>query len=429
MALRIPYTNIFLGKNAEKRSLQELSIKDPLAFKELISGMFTISGVSVSEDSAIGLSAIWNCVALKARTLAQLPIDLYGNGTGGNKYVDFTNPVYALVKYAPNNAQTAFNYSQITQAHLELWGNSYSIIYRDRNAVAGELWPVHPSKAVPVLSQSRKLYYEISGERTFTSDEILHLPGLGFDGIKGKSPIRIAAENIGLGLAAQTYGSTFFSNGANVGSIYTHPNQLSDTAYNRLKDSLEKKNAGLMNANRPMILEEGMKFEKVGLPPEDAQFLETRKFQKSDYASMFQVPQHLIGVMDAATYSNIEHQAIEFVVFCMTPVLKLREEEMNRKLLRTDELGRKYFKYNVNGLLRGDSAARAQYYKDGLQGGWLSVNDIRKLEDQNPVEGGDTYLTPVNMISLANREDYDQSVIEGKQTQPGANTDPKNTKQ
>lgn len=415
-----------LGFNITREKRSESTLRNPAPWMMGAFGTLTTSGIAVSEETALQFSAVWACVRLKSQTVAQLPVELYGRAQGGGKYIDFTHPAYKLIKQQPNHAHTPFIFDEITQSHIELYGNSYCIIYRNKSTAAPEeLWPVHPNKVTVILGKDRKLYYQIQGEKdTFNADDILHIPGLGFDGIKGKSPIRVAAENIGAGIGAQTYGNTFFGNGANVGTVYEHPGKLSDEAYKRLEES-SKKHTGPFNANKRQILEEGMKLSRIGLAPEEAQFLETIKAKKSDIATFYGVPQHLIGVMDGATFSNIEHQAIEYVQHTVMGMIRRREDEYNRKLLTTSEVGVKYFKYNVNGLLRGDMAARAAFYKELRRLGAINSDEIRQYEDMNAIEGGKEYTVDMSTMPLDMLRPWVQSMIDSKQ-QPGANTDPNN---
>lgn len=417
-----------LGFNISREKRSASTLRNPADWMPGAFGSYTSAGVAVNEETAIRFSAVWACVRLKSQTVAQLPVELYGRGQGGSRYVDFSNPVYKLIKQAPNHAHTPFIYDELTQSHIELYGNSYSIIYRNkRTAAPEELWPIHPNKVTVLLGKDRKLYYEIQGEKDpFLADDILHIPGLGFDGIKGKSPIRVAAENIGAGLGAQTFGNTFFGNGANVGTVLEHPGQLSDQAYKRLKESQEQY-TGVYNANKRQILEEGMKLAKVGLMPEEAQFLETIKAKKSDIATFYGVPQHLIGVMDGATFSNIEHQAIEYVQHTVMGMIRRREDEYNRKLLTTAEAGVKYFKYNVNGLLRGDMAARATFFKEMVNIGAMNRNEVRSLEEMDKFTGGEEYTVGLNQSPIEMLRPFVQSIIDSKQS--GSNTDANNIKQ
>lgn len=424
--MRIPLLGfeISLQRNREKRS-GSTTLNDLSTWASYF-GPLTTAGVHVNEETALRFSAVWACIRLKSQTVAQLPVELYGRQKGGGKYIDYNNPVYKLIKQTPNNVHTPFIFDELTQAHIELHGNSYSRIYRDSSTGAAmELWPFKPTDVNPVIYK-RKIYYEVVGEReVLQADDMLHIPGLGFDGIKGKSPIRVAAENIGAGLGAQTFGNTFFGNGANVGTVLEHPGTLSEPAYKRLVES-NKDYVGPHNANKRQILEEGMKLSRVGLAPNEAQFLETIKAKKGDIATFYGVPQHLIGVMDGATFSNIEHQAIEYVQHTVMGMIRRREDEYNRKLLTTAEQGVKYFKYNVNGLLRGDMAARATFYKEMKNMAAMNADEIRAYEEMNSYPGGDIYTSQLNQIPTDMLREWVQSMIDGKQ-QAGKNTDPNNT--
>jgi HK97 family phage portal protein len=225
--------------------------------------------------------------------------------------------------------------------------------------------------------------------------QVLHIPGLGFDGLLGYSPIAMAREAVGLAMATEEFGARFYNQNAQPGIVLKHPNRLSNEARDNLRKSWEDSHRGLDKAHKAAILEEGMSLEKIGIPPDDAQFLETRKFQRSEIASFFHIPPHMIGDLDKATFSNIEQQSLEFVVYTMRPWLVRWEQAINQKLI----LQENYFsEFLVDGLLRGDIAARYSAYAVGRQWGWLSANDVRELENMNPIDGGDTYLTPLNML-------------------------------
>jgi HK97 family phage portal protein len=292
-------------------------------------------------------------------------------------------------------------FRETLMAHLCLHGNAFAVIERDQSARPTKLIPVHPDRVQIKVVESEK-FYHVDKKIVYTDFEMIHVCGLSFDGIRGKSPLAAAKETFGIGLAANEFGAEFFSNGANVGGMLIHPGRLTDDAYKRLKHSWQTANAGLGNAHKTAILEEGMKFEKMTIPPDQAQFLQTRKFQTEEVARFFLIPPHMLGDLSASsTRANIEEQGIQFVRNTIRPWAVRIEEEFNNKLFRMDEQDSYFIQFNLEGLLRGDIKSRYDAYSIGRQWGWLSVNDIRKSENLNDIEGGDVYLQPLNMANAS----------------------------
>lgn len=246
------------------------------------------------------------------------------------------------------------------------------------------------------------MVYRLSNGELLPSYDIIHLKGVSTNGYKGKSPIQVHRENLSLTQSAQDYGEKFFTQGGNMSGVFKYPSTLKPEAYKRLKHDLIEQSVGLHNAHTPLLLEGGMTYERISIPPEDAQFIATRKFQKTEVATIFGVPPHMIADLERATNNNIEHQGMEFVQYCLLPYLVRLEEEFNRKLLREDEFGEYYFLFGLNGLLRGDAKTRSEYYKNMNIVGALSANEIRSLEDMNSYDGGDTYFVQMNMQTVDN---------------------------
>ncbi|AQU06099.1 phage portal protein [Dehalococcoides mccartyi] len=358
------------------------------------------SGVNVTEQTSLRVTAVWSSVRLLSWTLAGLPLVVYQRMERGKQRAGGIN-LHKLLHDSPNPEQTSFTFRSLLQTHLLLWGNGYAEIEFDNWGNPVGLWPIPPWHCEPSRTQSKELYYKVTlpdGQiKNIPPYRMLHFMGLTTDGVHGLSPIAYAREAIGLSLSAEEFGSRFFGQGTNIGGFFTHPGQLNDKTRANLTKTLAEGYEGLSKAHRAILLEEGMKFEKIGIPPEDAQFLELRQFQVTDIARIFNVPPHMIGDLSKATFSNIEHQAIEFVVHTMRPWFVNWEQEINRKLMWT--LGDDYFaEFVVDGLLRGDTKSRYESYAIGRQWGWLSANDIRSLENMNPIKGGDEYLVPLNMI-------------------------------
>ena len=364
-------------------------------------GGATASGVSVDAAQAERLAAVGACVRVIAESVGSLPLVLYQRD-GKSKTPDVTHPLYRVLHYQPNPIQTSTEFWRMMVRHYLLRGNAYAFIESSRREPVKSLIPLHPDRMRPFRAPDGSVAYryttEKGGQVVYLQEEILHIRDLSDDGIEGLSRIDQAREAIGLGMAQEEFASRFFGNNATIGATIEHPAKLSPEAFARLKQQIEDRRSGLTNAHKPAILEEGMKWTAIGIAPEQAQFIESRKLQKDEIAMIFRVPPHMIASLDRATFSNIEHQSVEFVTFTVTPVTVLIEQAIYRDLLTTSGKETHFVKFKTVALLRGDSAARATYYKAGLgttqQPGWLTQNDVRELEDMNPIEGGDE-LTPL----------------------------------
>lgn len=362
----------------------------------------TNSGVQVNEETALRSSAVFAAVRVLSESVASLPLIVYRRlGRGKERASD--HPLYTILHDRANEEMTAFTFREVMMQHLLLWGNAYAEIEYDNAGRVRGLWPLRPDKTWPEREErTKKLVYRVilpDGQGvTLPAERVLHIPAFAADGIVGRSPIRLAREAIGLALAAEEFGARFFGQGATLGGVLEHPGQLSEEALKRLRESFENMHQGLSRAHRIAILEEGMSYKQIGIPPEDAQFLETRKFQVTEIARIFRVPPHMIGDLERATFSNIEHQSIEFVVHSLRPWLVRWEQAINWKLFTPSERQQFFAEFLVDGLLRGDIRSRYEAYAIGRQWGWLSANDVRELENLNPVEGGDVYLSPMNMV-------------------------------
>jgi len=369
-----------------------------------VMGRNTATGVSITEKTALECVAVFACVRILSETLASIPLPLYQRITPRSKRRAHEHPLYSLLHDAPNPEMSSFNFREALMAHLALWGNAYAEIDWDMNKGRPRaLWPLLPNK-MQIKREKGGLYYYYrlpdGQEKIFPSINILHIPGLGFDGLIGYSPIHMAREAIGLSLATEEFGARFFGNGAKPGGVLEHPGKLGLPAQENLRKSWNEMHQGLSNQHRIAILEEGMKYQVVGIPPDDAQFLETREFQRSEIASFFHIPPHMIGDLKHATFSNIEHQGIEFVVYTMRPWFVRWEQVISKKLLWPDERKDYFAEFLVEGLLRGDVESRYKAYSVGRQWGWLSANDVRELENMEPLpdKQGDIYYVPMNML-------------------------------
>ena len=370
------------------------------------------AGKHVDEKSAMQTTAVYACVRILAETIASLPLHLYESIEDGKQRAN-AHDLYSLLHDSPNPEMTSFIFRETLMSHLLLWGNAYAQIIRNGHGEVVELYPLMPERMLVDRDENKDIIYiyQIQGRNIyFRKHEIFHIPGLGFDGLVGYSPIAMAKNAIGMALATEEYGATFFSNGANPGGVLEHPGILKDPS--KVRESWNQLYQGSNNANKVAVLEEGMTYKPIGIPPNEAQFLETRKFQTEEICRIFRVPPHLVADLDKATFSNIEHQSISFVVHTIRPWLVRWEQAINQQLISPEEKGLYFAEFNADGLLRGDYQSRMTGYATARQNGWMSANDIRRLENLNLIpkeEGGDLYLINGNMTKLKDAGIFAQS--------------------
>jgi HK97 family phage portal protein len=381
------------------------------AFSFLFGG--TTSGKTVNERTAMQSAAVYACVRILAEAIAGLPLHVYRYRMDGGKERVAQHPLYYLLHNEPNPEMTSFVFRETLMSHLLLWGNAYAQMVRNGRGQVIALYPLLPNKMEVSRAPNGELVYTYrrdaeesrlnpsSATITLRRDEVLHVPGLGFDGLVGYSPIAMAKNAIGLSLATEEFGATFFANGANPGGVLEHPGVVKDP--DKLRESWHAQFSGT-NSHKIAVLEEGLKFHQMSIPPEDAQFLETRKFQINEIARIFRVPPHMVGDLEKSSFSNIEQQSLEFVKYTLDPWVVRWEQSLQQSLILPSEKSAIFIKFNVDGLLRGDYQSRMNGYAVGRQNGWMSANDIRELEDMNRIpteEGGDLYLVNGNMTKLA----------------------------
>ena len=375
-----------------------------------VSNLGQSSGVAVTRDSSLTFSAVYACVRIISESIASLPINVYLEEADGDRILQKNHPVQKLLARKPNNYMTSYTFKDVILTNLLLEGNAYFLIVRDGSARPIELICLDPSK-VEVYRHEGQLYYKIEGEdATILQDDMLHFVGLSFDGLKGRSVLNSQRATIGTSIAANVTAGNVLGNTTQVGGIIKHPGKLSAEAIERLRTSWNNTYQGPFAAGKTAILEEGMTFEPSRINAQDRQLLESRRFQVEEIARIFKVPLSLIGHLEkAANYSSIEALSIDFVRFTLTPYIVSIEEEMNRKLFRENEQDEHYVKIQVEGLLRGDSNARANFYKQMIDMGVLSINEVRKLENLNRIENGDTHYFPMNYapIGQSNQEEND----------------------
>jgi HK97 family phage portal protein len=356
--------------------------------------------VAVTEENSLASAAVYACVRVLAETLASLPLMVYERLPDGGRRRAPEHPLYELLHMAPNPEMTTFELRETLMGHLSLWGNGYAQVQWNNGGRVMALWPLRPDQ-VTVTRRGGRLVYLVKapGQAAveLAAEEVLHVRGMGGNGLTGYSPIRMAREAIGLGLAAQEYGARFFANDATPGGLLMHPGVLGEDGTRNVQESWEERHQGLGNSHRVTVLEEGMTYQMIGIPPEDAQFLETRKYQRSEIASIFRVPPHLIQDLERATFSNIEHQSIAFSIHTIRPWVVRWEQALMRVLLSPAERRRYFVAFVIDGLLRGDLTSRSAAYAVAIGNGWMSRNEVRSLENLNPFEGGDEFLLPLNM--------------------------------
>ena len=365
------------------------------------------SGVNVSEKTSVALTAVWSCVRLLSESIASLPINVYKTDKNGSKFIDKNNPLNKLISIAPSKLYTRYNFVTTMMTHLLLYGNAYAKIIRNGGARPIELKICDPETIEPFISEEDGLVYYKSDKGLYSDNEILHLVGFSFDGIKGLSPIQACQQALGIGLASQQFGANFFGRGANLAGVLEHPARLSDDAANRLRESFNNRFAGINNSHQTAVLEEGVKFKPIGLPLADAQFIENRRFGVEEVARIFRCPNHLINDLSKSSFNNIEQQSLEFVKYSLNPYMVSLESEFNKKLLSEREKNTHFFKFQTNELLRGDANSRAEYFKKLFEVGAISPNEIRTMEDLNKIDNGDKHYVPLNLGELGQNNKQD----------------------
>lgn len=393
------------------------------------------SGKAVTERSAMQMTAVYSCVRILAEAVAGLPLNLYRYTEDGGKEKAIDHPLYLLLHDEPNPEMSSFVFRETLMTHLLLWGNAYAQVIRNGKGEVIALYPLMPNKMSVDRDSQGQLYYtyqrgtdEAIRDKNQTvilrPSDVLHIPSLGFDGLVGYSPIAMAKNAIGMAIACEEYGAKFFANGAAPGGVLEHPGTIKDPQ--RVRESWQSTFGGSGNANKIAVLEEGMKYTPIGISPEQAQFLETRKFQINEIARIFRVPPHMVGDLEKSSFSNIEQQSLEFVKYTLEPWVTRWEQAIQRSLLSTAEKSRYFVKFNLEGLLRGDYQSRMNGYATARQNGWMSANDIRELENLDRIpaeEGGDLYLINGNMLPLCQagafadttttgEEDSDEKILE-----------------
>lgn len=382
--------------------MESTTLRSPATwFLEALWGRESASGVQVSEAVAMGLSAYYCGVNMIAGTIGSLPLNVYRR-QGRKREVASSHPAQYLLHRRPNPHMSAMSLRQTWVAHAIARGNAYGELVFDGRANLLEIWPLLPTQTTPKLDEDNRLWYEIrvaTGEvRYLPSERVLHIPGLGFDGIMGYGLIQVARDAIGLNAAENIYSAKFFRNGGSVSGTIETTNTLNDKSFDRLKSEIADKFSGLSNAHRVAILEAGLKYNPINPTHRDSQLIESRRFSIEEWARWLNMPPHKLKEMTHATFSNIEHQNIEWMVDTIDPWLVRFEQEYDDKIFRKNNLF--YTKHVVEGRLRGDQKTRFDSYAIARNWGWMSPNDVLELEDRNPLppDIGDVYLIPANMM-------------------------------
>lgn len=357
----------------------------------------------IDTQTAMKYTAVFSCCRVLAETLAAAPIMLYKKLPSGDRQAMTDLNIYDVLHNKPNEEMSPFNFKECLMMALNLGGNSVCERLVNSHGDLVGLYPYEWTKVdISRDKDTKKLIYKITdgaNKKTLTRDQVFHIPGLSLDGITGLSPIQYASNAIRLGQSYESFGVNFYKNGANASGAFKFPNPLGDIAFERLKKETKENYQRLKNTGTPMILEEGGEFQQFTINPADAQLIENKHFQIEDIARIYRVPLHLIQDLSRSTNNNIEQQSLEFIMYTMLPWFKRFEENISMQLLSTAERKAGYYlEFKVDSLLRGDAKSRADAYAVGRQWGWLSVNDIRKLENMNGIGAkGDIYLTPLNM--------------------------------
>ena len=396
------------------------------------------SGKPVSQRSAMQMTAVYGCVRILSEAVASLPLQFYRYNDEGGKEKATDHPLYFILHDEPNPEMTSYVFRETLMTHLLLWGNAYAQIIRNGKGEVMALYPLMPDRMTVGRDDEGRLYYDyttpqdddVAGRKGTNKEykttrlrpyEVLHIPGLGFDGLVGYSPIAMAKNAIGLAIATEEYGSKFFANGAAPSGVLEHPGTIKDPE--KVREAWQAAYGGSGNSNKIAVLEEGMKYTPISITNEQAQFLETRKFQIDEIARIFRVPPHMIGDLEKSSFNNIEQQSLEFVKYTLDPWVCRWEQAMAKSLLSPAEKGKYVFTFNVDGLLRGDYQSRMSGYATGINNGFMSPNDVRRLENLDLIpdeDGGNLYMVNGNMLPLkdagaAYRKNTGEDETQGKE--------------
>lgn len=375
-------------------------------------GRMSEAGPAVNPDTALQLSTVYRAVRILSESIASLPLHVKEVQPDGSKVIDFNHPLYPLVNREPSKIYSKYTFFETIMVHAAMNGNFYGRIMFDRRTALPSSFQVFEPGTIEVFKVTddrngsvNRLFYRYTDPLTakvtdYSSDQVLHVQGMSWNGLNGLNPIIYLANAVGTALAVEQYGSKFYKNGAHLNKVLKHPGKLSTDQYNRIRESWGARYAGTENAGQTAILEEGMDVESMSLNPVEAAFIESKKITVADIARMFGVPQHLLEDLDRATFNNIEHLSRMFATHTIRPWCQRIQAELDRKLFRGSSSGRFVTEFDLTSLLVGDMEAQAEYIMKVVQNGVMSINDARRLLGLNPVENGNTHFVPLNMQPL-----------------------------
>lgn len=388
-----------------RKFLKNLSVTNEKAWNPTlwVLGGNKVNGQNVNENTALTLPAVWNAINLISSTVASLPLHLLREESGKTIYAR-DRRLFHILHGQFNSYMTAQTAREVGQAHLLTYGNAYYEIVRNGMGEVTALWPIPPHRVRMEMVKGELIYWinVDSEEKPLRRKQILHIPGLGYDGWQGYPVIQLAAQSLSMGMSLLDFGNSYFGSGTHPSAIVTHPNKISQQAHDNLRKSLTSQWSDLGQGHRIMLLEEDMKLSPVSITPTDAQYLENSVFSVTDVARVFNLPPHKLKELSKSSFNNIESEQISFVTDSILPWLIRWEQNLDMQLLSDREKMRDglYTKHNIDGLLRGNAKDRAEYYKSMFNIGAFSQNDIRRLENQDPIEGGDDYFVPLNMVPI-----------------------------
>ena len=388
MGLLDTIKSIFTGKEKRNAFLKAMSLR----------GQST-AGVGVSDETAMNFTAVWAAIRILSESVAQLPLSIYETDKNGNNKLASKHGMYNLIHRKPNDLMTTYTFIQKCMIDLLTRGNSFVYIKRNGAARPTELIPLDVTK-VKLIENDGVIYYELQEGGLIDSYDILHFKIMSKDGLIGQSPVDVGASAIGYGLALERYGNSFFSNGAKVSGVLSTDRHLTDEAINRLRISFKENYSNINDANKTMVLEEGLKFQQISLSNEASQFLKSREFSISEIARLYNLPPHLLRDLTKSSFNNIAEEGLNFVKYSLMPYIVMMESEMNCKLFRTNEIGKMHTKFIVNALLRGTPKDRSEYYRTMLNIGAMSIDEIRQYEELPTIEGGGNHFMQLNMATL-----------------------------
>lgn len=405
-------SRLFLQPTGGSEPIPAARSYEPLEWAVLVNAGIKNYKIGVKEETALAVSAVYSAVDRISSALASVPVNIYERkGRGREKATNYDQ--FFLIHTSPNIKYNSYQFRKTLFVHALLWGNGYVRIHRDTSTRPKYYEIIHPSLVIDIKDVDDRLYYHIQGLKDpIPYWDMIHITGMSMDGYMGKSPIRIHAESIGAALARNQYSAKVMENGGFLSGVIKTPGVLKPEQKQSIKDSWQDRHSGASNAGTVAVLDAGVEFQPLGMSPSDVQLIETLKFTVEDIARIYGIPQHMVGSLDRSTNNNIEHQGIEFVQYCLMPWAVAFETALDTKIHRVDDRGRYYTKLELNALLRGDINTRKEYYKDMLDRGVFSIDDVRELEDMNPVDGGNTRMVMANMIPLDKVNDFYQSKID-----------------